>query len=68
MDQAREFLDTQMKKKEFVIDHTKIPNKEVRKFLKAHDYLYSPCKYLYIIKDNKTPDSHVLDQNYFNIV
>jgi len=68
MEQAKEFLDKQIHKKEFVIDDKKIPNRRVREFLQASDFLYSPCKYMYIIKDNTIPDNQVLEQNYFNIV
>jgi hypothetical protein len=67
-EQAQQFLLNQIEKKEFIVDWNKIPNRKVRQFLKANDYLYSPCKYLYIIKDKTLTNNQTLEQNYFNIV
>lgn len=67
-EQAQKFLLNQIEKKEFIVDWNKIPNRKVRQFLKANDYLYSPCKYLYIIKDKTLTNNQTLEQNYFNIV
>lgn len=68
LDLAKIFLDKQIQNKEFVVDFTKIPNRRVREFLKANDYLYSPCKFIYIIKDNKLSKKNALEHNYFNVV
>lgn len=66
--QAEQFLEKQIEKKEFIVDWKQLPSDKVRQFLKANDFLYSPCKYLYIIKDNRLTNKQTLDQNYFNIV
>jgi len=68
LDLAKKFLNEQIEKKEFVINNTEIPTKEVREFLQANNYLYSPCKYIYIIKDDKVPNKYALEHNYFNII
>jgi len=68
IDLAKEFLSKQIEKKEFVVDFSKIPNRKVREFLKANDYVYAPCKYIYIINKDTMTHKDLLDHNYFQVV
>lgn len=67
-EQAREFIRAQIKKEKFVMNTVDIPNKRVRDFLKKNDYLYSPCKSLFILKKHSDSKREVVERNYFQIV
>lgn len=68
VDKAKEFLTKKINNNEFFIDSSEFLNdRRLRQFLVENEFLCSPIKWLYIIKDNTLDKSIVYDQNYYKI-
>ena len=64
-DKAKKFLEKNINNKNYIISSNDFSSRKIREYLQINNYIFSPIKGFYIIKDNKIPNHFIVEQNYF---